>query len=732
MAPDGNGSTADSGTPTLISGGNQTNHLVIPNAELQPSDRGGGKDAGKSGRDYKRTNWTVEECMVLQAAKREDYIRQRNDGAKEKHKSAAERWQAVEDFCWMHNVHRSSQQCKDRWEKMSADFKKIDDYERQAASGQTRYWHMNLEQKKAKRLPSKFYQEVYIGLSQWFNRGRGADAANGIQENLGSLCKDSEASAKVGSNGLQLTSDEAESDTPPAEPPFESGSDKRRSDEFTTEVLFESGSDKRRSDGSTAEPLLESGSDKRRSDGDLSSEDPDGLGMGVGIANGRDYRRTNWSLAESLVLQAAKRENSERQYNRGHKEKQMSAAERWQAVEDYCWSNGVHRSGQQCRDRWDKLSADFKKISDYEKQNVIGQRSYWLMTPEEKKAKRLPTVFWEEVFAAMNEWFGKTRNIDLRVVIHDSSLPDQQLEDEGFQGTDEDEQGSEPDSVPERVPVRELSFDKERRADGEVPVIAEEGRAQRDYRKTNWTLQESMVLQAAKLDDAERQAKDKNRKAADRWQTVEDFCFSHNVRRSGQQCKDRWEKMSVDFKKVYNYQKQVTDEASSYWNLTGEERKSRRLPLTFFQEVFVAMSQWFTKDRLGGSYDLFHDSEAQQQDSRIAGTNEEELCGSDRANSESESDLFIDSRSRKRRRAALRTDESLAEIMERSNHATQRILLECEDRKDRRLERTLEANGRRLEKTLEANERIAISYCQAFISLADAIRSIAASANPQV
>ncbi|KAL2636238.1 hypothetical protein R1flu_007717 [Riccia fluitans] len=690
MGPDVNGSTADSGMHTNVSSDNHTNRQVIPTADLHPVERGGGRDGGKNGRDYKRTNWTVEECMVLQAAKREDYGRQSNDGAKEKHKTAAERWQAVEDFCWLHSVNRSGQQCKDRWEKMSADFKKIYDYERHAAIGQIRYWEMTLDEKKVKRLPSKFYQEVYIGLSEWFNRGRGAETANGNQENLGSHSKEREAATvKISSNGLHSGSDEAESEGP------------------------------------TAEPLCESGSDKRRSDGDISSEDPDGLGMGGGSANGREYRKTNWTLAESLVLQAAKRDNLERQYSRGQKEKQMSAAERWQAVEEYCWANGVHRSGQQCRDRWDKLSADFKKISDYERENVIGQKSYWLMSPEEKKVKRLPSVFWEEVFAAMNEWFGRNRNIDLRVVVHDSSQPAQPVGDEGFQGTDEYEHDSEPESIP----VMDSSADKEIQADGEVPVFADEGRTHRDYKKTNWTLPESMVLQAAKQDDMERQAKDKNRKGADRWQAVEDFCFCQNVHRSGQQCKDRWEKMSVDFKKIYNYQKQVTDEASSYWNLTGEEKKSKRLPLTFFQEVFVSMSKWFTRDRIGGSYDIVHESEAQQQDSRIAGTNDGDLFGSDRANSESESDLFIDSRSGKKRKAAFRTDESLAEIMERSNLATQKILLECEDRKDKRLERTLEANGMRLEKTLEANERIAISYCQAFISLADAIRSIATT-NP--
>lgn len=186
--------------------------------------------------------------------------------------------------------------------------------------------------------------------------------------------------------------------------------------------------------------------------------------------------------------------------------------------------------------------------------------------------------------------------------------------DEGFFGTDEDEDGTDPESAP----VFDSSVDKERKVDGELLVSAHDEKPGRDYKKTNWTLEECMVLQAAKQDDFERQAKEKNRKAADRWQAVEDFCFRQNVCRSGQQCKDRWEKMSVDFKKIHNYQRHVTDDTANYWTLTGEEKKSKRLPLTFWQDVFVAMSKWFTKDRNGGSETIAHDSEAQHQEGKFA------------------------------------------------------------------------------------------------------------------
>ncbi|CAM6095614.1 unnamed protein product [Calypogeia fissa] len=679
-------------------------------------EAGGG---GRSRREFRRTNWTVGECLVLQEAKREDYERQTTGGAKEKHRTAAERWLAVEDFCWALKVHRSGQQCKDRWEKMSTDFKKVFDYERHATTGQTSFWQMTLEEKKAKRLPSTFFLEVYKGLAQWFGRGGGGGVsvgaaggsgggtplaagfqvggarvggggevqpatANGNHDNLGSLLREREgASGKAGSNGNYSGSEEGGSDEPAMEPMFDSSSGK-----------------------------------KRNSEGDVLMSDRNGG------TSGRDYRRTNWTLPESIVLQAAKREDLERLYGNGQKERHLSAVERWQVVEDYCWAHGVRRSGQQCRDRWDKLSSDFKKISDYEKQFSDPQQTYWNMTPETKKSKRLPSTFWVEVYTAMSEWFGKNRNADLRVVIHDASRHaprEASGNNEDFFGTDNE--GSDPGSA---APVIDSGTNKERKSDADVLLDGGgHGRHEREYRKTNWTLQECMVLQAAKQ---ERRAKEKQTSAEeDTWQAVEDFCWCQDIYRSGQQCKERWERMSVEFKKIYNYERRCSDVDNSYWVLTAEERKDKRLPLAFWREVFNAMIKWYTKERISGAGNTNNDLEAPHQEgSGRAGSNED-FSDADEGESDPMSDTNRDSRYRKKRKSMLTSHESLVAIMEQSRLETQKIMLDCEDRKDRRLEKSIEADVQRLEKTLESNERIAFGYCQAFVALADAIRSVASS-----
>jgi glutathionylspermidine synthase len=128
-------------------------------------------EIARHGRVYKKSNWTLMELQVLQAAKREDQDKQLKADPKEKHKSAAERWQWMEDYCWAHAVERSAQQCRDRWERMSADFKKVGDFEKHNRSGPS-YWQMSIDERKHKKLPSNFQQEVFHSLLEWFVRSR--------------------------------------------------------------------------------------------------------------------------------------------------------------------------------------------------------------------------------------------------------------------------------------------------------------------------------------------------------------------------------------------------------------------------------------------------------------------------------------------------------------------------------------------------------------------------------
>ncbi|KAG1348072.1 trihelix transcription factor ASR3 [Cocos nucifera] len=134
-------------------------------------------------------------------------------------------------------------------------------------------------------------------------------------------------------------------------------------------------------------------------------------------------------------------------------------------------------------------------------------------------------------------------------------------------------------------------------------VVGEERR--RDYRKGNWTLNETMVLIEAKKTDNERRMKrlkkseermggssSSSRSSEMRWKWVEDYCWRYGCYRSQNQCNDRWDNLMRDFKKVRTYEMSFKVEESdrlSYWKLERHERKERNLPSSLLPEIYEAL-----------------------------------------------------------------------------------------------------------------------------------------------
>lgn len=142
-----------------------------------------------------------------------------------------------------------------------------------------------------------------------------------------------------------------------------------------------------------------------------------------GSRMGRLYKKSNWAVEEMLVLQAAKREDRDR-HERGSKSSQNPAQDRWNWIEDYCWTLGVQRSAQQCHDKWEVISTAYKKVYNIEKYVCSGQKSYWNMLPEERKKNKLPPNFQREIFNALLEWCNtKIRNADSGELVVDTSGP---------------------------------------------------------------------------------------------------------------------------------------------------------------------------------------------------------------------------------------------------------------------------------------------------------------------
>lgn len=111
----------------------------------------------------------------------------------------------------------------------------------------------------------------------------------------------------------------------------------------------------------------------------------------------------------------------------------------------------------------------------------------------------------------------------------------------------------------------------------------------RDYRKGNWTLQETMVLIEAKKMDNERRMKNSGKPSELRWKWVEDYCWKNGCLRSQNQCNDKWDNLMRDFKKVREYEKRVEGGSKSYWKIEKNERKENHLPSSMLPQVYQAL-----------------------------------------------------------------------------------------------------------------------------------------------
>jgi hypothetical protein len=152
----------------------------------------------------------------------------------------------------------------------------------------------------------------------------------------------------------------------------------------------------------------------------------------------------------------------------------------------------------------------------------------------------------------------------------------------------------------------------------------------REYRKGNWTLHETVTLIAAKkLDDQRRlkgSEKEKSRPAELRWKWVENYCWKNGCQRSQNQCNDKWDNLLRDYKKVRDYESRYPPEPISYWQMEKHERKEKGLPSNLLQQVYQALhdviDRRFPTPKLpqqlpGSSTDLTPSGSGQQQQQQL-------------------------------------------------------------------------------------------------------------------
>ncbi|GMI93607.1 hypothetical protein like AT2G35640 [Hibiscus trionum] len=134
-------------------------------------------------------------------------------------------------------------------------------------------------------------------------------------------------------------------------------------------------------------------------------------------------------------------------------------------------------------------------------------------------------------------------------------------------------------------------------------MMAEQGGSAvvtREYRKGNWTVNETMVLIEAKEMDYERRMKRSNdgegrgKPTELRWKWVEDYCWRKGCLRSQNQCNDKWDNLMRDYKKVREYSRRTAadgKDGGSYWEMEKNERKEKNLPSNMLRQIYERLEE---------------------------------------------------------------------------------------------------------------------------------------------
>ncbi|KAF7840224.1 trihelix transcription factor ASR3-like [Senna tora] len=119
----------------------------------------------------------------------------------------------------------------------------------------------------------------------------------------------------------------------------------------------------------------------------------------------KTMRYPRWSRQETMVLIEAKKvvENATKGICRYSSTSIPVTASlvyepKWDMVSSFCKKRGVNREPCQCRKRWSNLLSDFKKIKNWESSKKEEDKSFWVMTKDEKKENKLPGFYDGELY----------------------------------------------------------------------------------------------------------------------------------------------------------------------------------------------------------------------------------------------------------------------------------------------------------------------------------------------
>ncbi|GMP57444.1 hypothetical protein CsSME_00021540 [Camellia sinensis var. sinensis] len=129
---------------------------------------------------------------------------------------------------------------------------------------------------------------------------------------------------------------------------------------------------------------------------------------------------------------------------------------------------------------------------------------------------------------------------------------------------------------------------------GEVVGQAAEGgggeEGNRAARLPRWSRQEILVLIQGKrvAESRVRRGRAGLVQVESKWASVSSYCKRHGVNRGPVQCRKRWSNLAGDYKKIKEWESQITreDTTESFWVMRNDLRRERKLPGFFDREVY--------------------------------------------------------------------------------------------------------------------------------------------------
>ena len=139
------------------------------------------------------------------------------------------------------------------------------------------------------------------------------------------------------------------------------------------------------------------------------------LGTMSNSKRARKDRCPNWTHQEVLALIAAKRDMFLEELDVvDGRDLMIPDNTKWMRISQEVMRAGFSaclRDGAACKTKWNQILPDYKRISDYLRRTGRNVRDYWDLSPLQRQEEGLPKQFSQEIFGAIDDWFGSRAQI---------------------------------------------------------------------------------------------------------------------------------------------------------------------------------------------------------------------------------------------------------------------------------------------------------------------------------